>query len=806
MLSPKQPLMNQSKALAEFVPYSSHVSRYNLRTQAGDTLTTIKIAGVAHEAADDADIQSWHDALTGLIRNVAAEDVALWTHTIREARSDYPEGTFGDNFAGRLNERYRESLGGLEMMVNSHYLTVVIKGKSGGSNVLKFGGGKTREAVLENIHEYNERLDELTDSIMAGLSRYGVRRLEIYENNGIMYSEPLELFAMLLNGEWQRIPIPKGAARYGMVNSRVSFGVDQIEIRTPEHSRIGAMLGAAAYQVERTEPGHLNMLLTVPFPFVLTQSFAVFGRQKAAEALQKQQRLLINANDTSASQINDIGQALDDLSSGRVIFGEHHLSMMVLANSQKELSERIAITRAVLGESGFLVAREDECIEAAFFAQLPGNFRMRPRPAPISSSNLVGYTGFHNYPHGKLKGNQWGPALTLLKTTSGTPFYFNFHLPPSSRKGVTETDADDRVAGHTLLLGPTGAGKTVIQTFMLAQAEKYKPTVFTFDKDQGQAIFIKAMGGQYSTLKNGVPTGFNPCAMEDTPGNRTMVMQLVKRCIKGDDESFRFSPNREREVQDAVNGVYAMPFETRRFSSILEFLDPTDPDGNAARFRKWCAGGSLGWLLDNPVDNINLSTGRHFGYDVTDFLENDETRTVTVMYLFHRMEQLIDGRRFILNMDEFWKMLMDEYFEAKALDAVKTYRKRNAFALFGTQSPSDVLRSRISKQLIEQCVTQLYLPNAKATTEDYVDGFKLSEREYEIVRKDMVESNLRGFLFKQGSNSTVCELNLRGFDEELAVLSGTANTVDIAERAIARAGERPDDWLPVFHAVRRERG
>lgn len=806
MLSPKQPLMNQSKPLSEFIPYSSHVSSHNLRTQGGDTLTTIKIAGVAHEAADDADIQAWHDALTGLVRNVAAEDMAFWMHTVREARSDYPDGEFGDDFAGRLNGRYRESLGGLEMMVNSHYLTIVIKGKTGGSNVLKFGDKKNRDAVLEDIHENNERLDEITDAIMAGLSRYGVRRLELYEHNGVMYSEPLELFATFLNGEWQRIPVPKGSARHGMVNSRVSFGIDQLEIRGATHSRIGAMLGAAAYQVERTEPGHLNLLLTVPFPFVLTQSFAVFGRQKASEALQKQQRLLINANDTSASQINDISQALDDLASGRVIFGEHHLSMMVLGETQKELSERIAITRAVLGESGFLVAREDECIEAAFFAQLPGNFRMRPRPAPISSSNLVGYTGFHNYPHGKFKGNQWGPALTLLKTTSGTPFYFNFHLPPSSRKGVTESDADDRVPGHTLLLGPTGAGKTVIQTFMLAQAEKYKPTVFTFDKDQGQAIFIKAMGGQYSTLKNGVPTGFNPCAMEDTPGNRTMVMQLVRRCIKGDDETFRFSPNREREVQDAVNGVYAMPFESRRFSSILEFLDPTDPDGNAARFRKWCAGGSLGWLLDNPTDNINLSTGRHFGYDVTDFLENDETRTVTVMYLFHRMEQLIDGRRFILNMDEFWKMLMDEYFENKALDAVKTYRKRNALALFGTQSPSDVLRSRISKQLIEQCVTQLYLPNAKATHDDYIDGFKLSEREFEIVRKDMVEANLRGFLFKQGSSSTVCELNLRGFDEELAVLSGTANTVEIAERAIARAGELPENWLPVFQAIRRERG
>ena len=802
MLAPKQSLANAARPLTEFVPYSTHVSAHNVRTVGGDTLTVIKLAGIAHEAADDSDIQGWHDALTGLLRNIATEDVALWMHTVREPRSQYPDGTFEDGFAGRLNARYRASLAGTQLMANTHYLTLLVRGKSSGLKLLAFGEKRTKAGVLESIHDASARLDELADTVLAGLSRYAPQRLSTTTHQGNVHSETLAFLAFLINGEWQRIAVPKGRAAYGMVSSRVSFGVDQLEIRSPTSVRIGALLAASAYQIERTEPGHLNVLLTMPFPFVLTQSFAIYGRNKALAALQKQQRLLINAEDTSASQIADISQALDDLTSNRVVFGEHHLSLEVLAASQRELIERVSDARAALSECGFTVAREDECIEAAFFAQLPGNFRMRPRPAPISSSNIVGFTGFHNYPTGRRDGNQWGPAVTLLKTTSGTPFYFNFHLPPSSRRGQDEADVDERVPGHTLLLGPTGAGKTVIQTFMLAQCEKYRPTVFTFDKDRGQEIFVRAMGGQYSTLKNGIPTGFNPCGLPDTPGNRAFLMQLVGRCIAGDDPQFQFSPSREREVHDAVNGLYMMPFEARRFSALKEFFDPTDPNGNAARFGKWCAGGSLGWLLDNPTDTLNL-TGRHFGYDVTDFLDNDETRTVTVMYLFHRMEALIDGRRFILNMDEFWKMLLDPVFEGKALDAVKTYRKRNALAIFGTQSPADVLRSRISRQLIEQCVTQLYLPNPKAAREDYVDGFKLTVREYDIVARDMVERNLRGFLFKQGPNSTICELNLRGFEQELAVLSGTEASVDLAARAIAQAGEDPDRWLPVFDEMRR---
>ncbi|WP_165973556.1 VirB4 family type IV secretion/conjugal transfer ATPase [Luteibacter rhizovicinus] len=796
--------MNDALAASTHVPYTVHVSPHNVRTLTGDTLTVMRIDGIAHEAADERDIEGWHDALIGLMRNIAAEDIALWIHTVREERDKFPDGEFSDDFAGRLNTLYRASLSNSAMMVNTHYLTVLVRESTATGFFRPAGGRLTLTAAQDAIRDASDRLDTLTRGILAALSRYGAHRLGTRQHNGIVYSDTLTFLARLVNGTSQPIAVPKGRAAFGMVNARLSFGVEQFEIRLPDRRQVGAMLGVAAYQIERTEPGHLNVLLTLPFPFVLTQSFAMFGRNKAMAALRKQQRLLINAGDASESQTNDIALALDDLAAGRAVFGEHHLSMMLLADKEDALTGRVAAARAALGEAGFLVVREDECIEAAFFAQLPGNFRMRPRPAPISSNNIVGYTGFHNYPSGRLEGNQWGPALTLLKTTSGTPYYFNFHLPGSSKRSVEEAAVDDRLPGHALILGPTGAGKTVIQTFMLAQAEKYRPTVFTFDKDQGQANFVLAMGGTYSTLRNGIPTGFNPCALDDTPGNRTFLQHLVMRCIRGDEPAHRFSPTREREVQDAVAGMYAMPFEARRFSAILPFFDPTDPNGNAARFRRWCAGGTLAWVLDNPIDTIHLSTGRYFGFDVTEFLDNDETRTVVVMYLFHRMEQLIDGRRFILNMDEFWRLLQDPYFEGKALDAVKTYRKRNAIAVFGTQSPADVLRSSVSRQLIEQCVSQLYLPNSKAAHEDYVGGFGLTEREFEIVRKEMVEANLRGFLFKQEASSTVCELDLAGFDDDLAVLSATSQSVEIARRAISLAGPRPDEWLPRFHEMRRE--
>jgi type IV secretion system protein VirB4 len=189
-----------------------------------------------------------------------------------------------------------------------------------------------------------------------------------------------------------------------------------------------------------------------------------------------------------------------------------------------------------------------------------------------------------------------------------------------------------------------------------------------------------------------------------------------------------------------------------------------------------------------------------FGFDVTEFIENDEVRTPIIMYLFHRIEKLIDGRRLIIFMDEFWKLLLDDHFEDLVQNKLKTIRKQNGFLVMFTQSPRDALRSKISHSLVEQTATKIFLPNPSADYEDYVNGFKLTKREYEII-KDLGEKS-RQFLIRQGQNSVVAELNLRGFDDELAVLSGNTATSLLVERLVAELGDDPAKWLPEFHRIR----
>jgi type IV secretion system protein VirB4 len=245
----------------------------------------------------------------------------------------------------------------------------------------------------------------------------------------------------------------------------------------------------------------------------------------------------------------------------------------------------------------------------------------------------------------------------------------------------------------------------------------------------------------------------------------------------------------------------SLPKEHRSLSALLQFLDPTDSNGIGARLKKWCKGGANGWVFDNDEDTFELTGSNIFGFDVTNFIDNDELNTPITMYLFHKVEKLIDGRRLIVFLDEFWKLLADPYFEDLVENKLKTIRKQNGFLVPITQSPAEMLKSRISASLIEQTATKIFLPNPEASRSDYVDGMKLTNREYELIKNFSEKSRL--CLIKQGQNSVVAELNLKGFDDELAVLSGNTATSELAERIVEELGHDPAVWLPEFHKQRK---
>jgi type IV secretion system protein VirB4 len=423
--------------------------------------------------------------------------------------------------------------------------------------------------------------------------------------------------------------------------------------------------------------------------------------------------------------------------------------------------------------------REDTNLEPAFWAQFPGNLKFISRKALVSVANFASLASFHNHPTGQAQGNHWGPAIAVLETTAFGPYHFNFH------------NAD---LGNFTVIGPSGSGKTVLLTFLLAQAERLKPRIAYFDKDRGAEPFIRAIGGRYDVISPGEPTGFNPLALADTPANRAFLADWLGQLLTADGGALD-SEDRAM-IAEAVDANYAQATGHRRLRYLRElFRGARRPHAGdlAARLGAWCEGGEHAWLFDNATDRLDVDA-RILGFDMTKILDAPTIRTPAMMYLFHRLEQRLDGSPAIIVVDEGWKALDDDVFVRRIKDWEKTIRKRNGIVGFATQSAQDALESKIASAIIEQAATQIFMSNPKAQAREYIEGFGLTKHELELVRT--IPDSAHCFLIKHGNDSVVARLNLTGEKDILTVLSGRERTVRLLDEIRSETGDDPAAWLP----------
>ena len=769
-----------------FIPYVRHVDETTIALDSRALMVMIALDGISFETADPLELNGLHRDLNTLYRNLADERLALWTHILRRRDNNYPEGAFANPFSAALNAKYRARMVEEDLFCNDLYLTLLWHPSRDPAEKISKLLGRLRRARRGGVELDEEALKHLRDKVTdvtAGLKRFQPRVLALYEHDGLLFSEPSEVLHQIIGGRRERVPLTEGRVSSAIYSDRVIIGRETVEIRHEAETRYAGIFSFKEYPA-RTRPGMLAGVLTTPFELILTQSFAFASKADARTILGRKQNQMVSAGDKANSQVDELDGALDELESNRFVLGEHHLTLSVFAPSVKDLTDNLAKARSHLTNSGAVMAREDLGLEAAWWAQLPGNCRYRARSGAITSRNFAALSPFHSYPTGQKDGNEWGPAVAMLKTASGSPFYFNFHHGD---------------LGNTFVCGPSGSGKTVILNFMLSQLEKHDPHMVFFDKDRGADLFVRAVGGTYLPLKNGTPTGCAPLkGLELTPENKVFLAQWIAKLVGS--KSRELSVSDLRDIAGAVDGLADLPVQRRTIGALRTFLNNTAPEGIAARLRRWERGGPLGWVFDNETDDIGIGA-KFLGYDMTDFLDNEEIRTPLMAYLFHRVEQLIDGRRIIIVIDEFWKALLDEGFRDLAQNKLKTIRKQGGLMLFATQSPRDAIASPIAHTIIEQCPTQIFMPNPRGSHADYVDGFKLTEREYQLIARELSPESRR-FIVKQGHNSVVAELNLAGFDDELAVLSGRTANVELADAIRAEVGSGQEDWLPLFQQRR----
>jgi type IV secretion system protein VirB4 len=805
---PNRSALARELTAARYVPYRTHVSEHVLRTEAGDYVQVLRLGGVSFETADDETLNGWHERLNVTYRNIASPQVALWTQLIRRRERPGVRSEGSDDFAAQLAHHYQRRLSSETLMVNELYLSVVYRPVTGAAPTLAARLlQRTRESAdrAEELEASLEACEKLAQTLTAALAHYEPERLGVSLWHGRAYSEPLALFALLLNGEWQRMPLARAPINEVLATSRLRFGTELIEYRMPTTTRYGAMLAIKEYPTP-TRVGMFDALLAAPFPFVLTQSFAFLSKAAGQGLLQRQHARMGNAGDFAVSQTEELIEALDQLTSNEFVMGDHHFSLQVLSDEASwgqeaeqiaSLNEAISHARSLLADSGMAVAREDLALAASFWAQLPGNFAYRARRSPVTSRNFAAMANFHNYPSGRASGNHWGEALCLLITSARSPYYFSLHASdPHEADGGSRKDT-----GHTFICGPTGSGKTVFIGFLVTVLARAGVTQVLFDKDRGLEILVRALGGSYVPLVSGLPTGFNPLQLPEGASTVEFQKRWLRSLARG---AHPLSAREEADLDQALRGTLALERSARRLSRLIEFTDATRVDGLHARLSRWCelTGGEYAWVFDHAEDVLvsHLEGTSLIGFDVTEFLDHDIIRESLTLYLFHCVRTLLDGRRFVCWADEFSRLLSDRAFEEFAKDGLKVWRKLNGVFCAATQSPSDALDSAISRTIIEQTATKIFFPNPEADPREYMQGFGLTEREFKLVRERLTPGS-RQFLIKQGHTSIVCALDLKGFDAELAVISGRVSEVARMYELIGEVGSDPKAWLPRFQAA-----
>lgn len=804
-------MFNPESPISQFVSLSTHVSPTIIKTTGGDFMTTWHLSGLPFVGREDWELEHKHNTFNRLLQTLRAPDyvnVAFWVHDIRRHRSINLRSIFQETFNQTMSDSYFNRLSQEKMMNNELYLTMIYRPIVDGKRFVDKSGNLNRLKAEQN--QAISKLNELATNLEAVLRDYMPYRLGMYESaNGTLFSETLELFGYIINRVTEPVPVLNAPIYNYLPLSRHLFSskTGDFIVRTPEgKNHYGAILNLKEYP-DGTYPGVLNGLKYLDMEYVVTHSFSPMSRYDAMKTLERTRGMMISSGDKSFTQIGELEYAMDQLASGNFVLGSYHFSLILYADNQEQLSQNLAAARAELSNAGFVTTKEDLAVCSAFYAQLPTNWKYRTRIANLSSLNFLGLSPLHNFATGKRNNNPWGQCVTVLQTTNGQPYFFNFHATHE-----TENSEGEKAIANTMVIGKSGTGKTALINFLLSQVQKFdpKPTIFFFDKDRGAEIFVRACGGVYIALENGQPTGFNPFQCENTEANVQFLCGLMKELVGKE----RYSASEDADILRAVKAILDTPMPLRSITNFQKSLPNHGDDSLYAEMRKWTHGNSLGWVFDNPKDEIDFNGANIIGFDYTEIIDNPQVRAPVISYLIHRMESLIDGRRFIYVMDEFWKILDGgSGLKDFAKNKQKTIRKQNGLGIFATQSPEDALRSDISAALIEQTATMILLPNPNADRLDYIDGLKLTESEFQVIKN--LDERSRCFLVKQGHAAAICQLNLRGMDNALAVISASTDNIEIMHRIVYEEAHmrqlqlnqiKPEMWLNRFYTERKGSG
>nr|WP_321982687.1 conjugal transfer protein TrbE [uncultured Cohaesibacter sp.] len=791
----------RNNSLADYLPWAALVEAGVVLNKDGSFQRSAKFRGPDLDSAVAAELVAVSARINNAFRRLGS-GWSIFVEAQRNLSSAYPDSLFPDAASALVDaERKADFEGegqgsgrnhtGREHFVSDYLLTLLWLPPAEDASRTEGWFYEGREQAGVNPHELLRSFMDRTNRILALMDGFmpECRWLDDAETLSYLHS------AVSTNRHPVRVPEVPIYLDALLADQGLTGG---LEPRLgDQHLRILTITGFPT----ATTPGILDELNRLSFAYrwstraiLLDKTEATrlvtrirrqwFAKRKSIgailrEVMTNEQSALVDTD--AANKAADADMALQELGSDIAGVAYVTATITVWDEDPNAAEEKLRLVEKVIQGRDFVAKPETLNAVDAWLGSLPGHTYANVRQPPISTLNLAHMIPLSAVWAGSERNDHLdAPPLLYGKTEGSTPFRLSLHVGD---------------VGHTLVVGPTGAGKSVLLALMALQFRRYQGSqVFAFDFGGSIRVASLAMGGDWHDLGGSLATtpetsiALQPLkAIHDTYERAWAADWIVAILTR---ERLEITPEVKEYLWTALTSLASAPVEERTLTGLSVLLQSNDLK---QALRPYCIGGAYGHLLDGESEELGTMDVQAF--EIEGLIDTGAAPAV-LSYLFHRIGDRRDGRPTLLIIDEGWLVLDDDAFAGQLREWLKTLRKKNASVVFATQSLSDIDGSAIANAIIESCPTRLLLPNERAVEPQITAiyrRFGLNDRQIEILARATPKQD---YYCQSRRGNRLFDLGLSEIGLALCAASAKSDQADI-DRLFGQAGREGflEAWL-----------
>jgi type IV secretion/conjugal transfer VirB4 family ATPase len=717
---------NRPALLADWLPWAGLVASGVVLNKDGSFQRTARFRGPDLDSATRGELAATSARLNNALRRLGS-GWALFVEADRREAADYPESSFPEPLSWLVDEERRAAFEEEASHFESNYHVTLLYLPPEESTA------RAARLLFENHRaegvDWRERLEAFVSETERS---FGLFEGVMPEVSWLDDAQTLTYLHGCVSTRRHTVAVPE-----------VAMHLDALLADQPLVGGLAPMLGNQHLRVlsvrgfpSSTWPGLLDDLNRLGFAYRWSTRFLCLDKAESEKELRRlrrqwfakrknivallretifqQESPLVDSD--ASNKATDADAALQELGSDQVAFGYVTATVSVLDSDATAADEKLrAVERAIQGR-GFVTIPETLNAVDAWLSSVPGHAYANVRQPIVSTLNLA-----HMMPVSAVwagperNAHLDGPPLIVTRTDGATPFRLVTHIGD---------------VGHTLIVGPTGMGKSVLLATLAMQFRRYAGSrILAFDMGRSMRATILGLGGEHYDLGAEGSIAFQPLARIDRDGYRTWAAEWIQGRLLH--EGVSVGPPEKDAVWSALNSLASAPLEQRTMTGLSVLLQ-----SNTLRqaLQPYVLGGAHGKLLDADTDRLGAASVQCF--EMEELMQSKAAVLAVLGYLFARFDERFDGAPTLLILDEAWLFLDDPVFASRIRQWLKTLRKKNVSVIFATQSLADIKDSTIAPAIVESCASRIFLPNPQATEPQIrviYEGFGLNSRQIEIV-------------------------------------------------------------------------